>query len=177
MLTLLLGGCMALVPPRIADLQWTSVEVHRPLVETPDLAGAVLVIHLRTRRNLADIRSRHGMGGYAHLWGCESGHPEQSYLGASLVLDPAGNVLAPHHPLELSADEAGWRHVWVELRTVGHLLPDVASRPGAGYDLLLRNEDICLDIAGGNMLGVRYRSNTIRIPAAAIRAALASGGP
>jgi hypothetical protein len=54
--------------------------------------------------------------------------------------------------------------------------PDGGRGAGPAYDLRQSNEDLCLDIVGGAMLAAHYRSNTIRIPAAAIRAALDRAG-
>jgi hypothetical protein len=50
------------------------------------------------------------------------------------------------------------------------------TRRFIAYDLRRDPSDLCVQLGGGNMLGLGYRSNTIRIPAATIRAALDRAG-
>lgn len=180
---LLLTGCMALVPPRITDLQWTGLGLR----EAPPVEGMldqsvprlILVVLVRTRWNLAALWRDREMSAVASKRFCSTDFPSTAQLTGSFDQDENFLPLDIGPPADAPAPRPNQHHYAVEILAHSYLTIDrLEGGRGAGppYDLRQGEEDLCLQIVGGSILGASYRSNTIRIPAAAIRAALDAAG-
>ena len=185
-----LAGCGILIPDvhdlRVVALRRSGIDGGAAVSgRTHGQPGAAAVLILATGSDLVLLSQRHGTTVDAEAWACDArpaaavGRQRLSVL--SEVED--GNGPVAFRP-ERSPPPASPPTAAAAERRYSLLLFLERQRPraplGAGdadsypaYDLLREPQDICLRLRGGSMLGGTWSSNTVRITADELRAALA----
>lgn len=143
----------------------------------------MLRIRLTSDRNLVVHSAAHELNIWSEVWSC-SNEPDQYAAGEFIAPGPYSD----EEPLPYISRPSGFyaatgRGPNSRLSYDIYLVPSWDQTKNAyesgkerapPYDLA-DGRDICLRIGGGNMLGGHFVGNTVRVPAAEIRAAMAAG--
>lgn len=186
-LVLVLPAC-AVISTEVRDLRVVGIERVDPLAVSAlrdGVRGALVrtpaaAITVSTRTDLLRLHLRHGVTVRADASLCRTSRlePDRSVYVDPRVRDAAGPLDGRAVPASsLPADLPGDRAYLVLLLLVETDESVVEGRGDgktpAAYDLLREPQDICLRLRGGSMLGGTWSSNTVRITADELRAALA----
>jgi hypothetical protein len=188
---------LALVPaacaPRIDDLRLEAIQpphighLGQPSdIDFPELRRPIIVATLSTARDLRFLGTRRAVGVHVNVVVCH-GRTQISRREGDTDIVVAGQLRhepdsgVPSPPLEERPPPASGRFsysVAINLRQTGGISRSetLGDRSYAELDLMRHPVDLCLVIDSVNF-GPRWRTNTVVIPAEAIRAAIAAAAP
>ncbi len=188
--SLLLSGCVllraAVGGPDIDDLRVLGMSFVTDMPPGPHMymqPGAVLPalrLELTTRRDLVDFASSTGYSVVLSASVCAAdGYDRRQRVAVKgwLLATRDGSWVEQQPATTQSSDSGLFSYFAYFYLTTS---AGFAARHGDAadqfvtHDLRRDHKDLCVILSGGDMLGGRHRSNTVRIPAAAIRAALAA---
>jgi hypothetical protein len=190
-LALAATGCAGIIVPDIHDLELAGLEAvtapgpaeRADKLESENFYPA-LIISVATATDLVWFSDRHGVTVFSEVTPCDT--PGEYWALASFgAYDRYGRLSSYNRwrdgtPVE--PPDARGRHAYRSLLKLrdgadNSRTWDPPTRTGRpAYDLREAPVDLCFHLRGGNMLMAHYVSNTVRIPAAMIRAALDRAG-
>ncbi len=146
----------------------------------------MIVAELSTTRDLHRLEARHSNGSYVDVVLCRGRtHVTRQDVRTGIVLsghwraeDDSADPSRPRSVAEVRIDGRYRYSVAIRLRQANRIarIEGLYDRSFAEVDLMRDPVDLCLVIDSVHM-GPRWRSNTVVIPAEAIRAAVAAAAP